>query len=191
MTQQYKQGDTVEWNSGSGTAKGEVVKQITEPQEVDGNKIQASEDSPRYLVENENTENVTGHKADALDSVAESSNNSDSNSDSLSDEQQETIEEFQSVVNMTVKELEDWLPTEESKSVGQKDDDGEAIGHKSGKKIIKLLEGDRDDYTEDDFSHMNKVISYVNRHKAQKPSGDIEDSRWRYSLMNWGHDPLK
>ena len=34
---------------------------------------------------------------------------------------------------MTVKELEDWLPTEESKSVGQKDDDGEAIGHKSGK----------------------------------------------------------
>jgi hypothetical protein len=28
---------------------------------------------------------------------------------------------------------------------------------------------------------------------AQGPDhkSDIADSRWRYSLMNWGHDPLK
>ena len=38
---------------------------------------------------------------------------------------------------------------------------------------------------------MNKVVGYINRHLAQKPKGDIEDSNWRYSLMNWGHDPLK
>ena len=38
---------------------------------------------------------------------------------------------------------------------------------------------------------MKKVVSYVHRHSAQKPSGDIEHSRWRLSLMNWGHDPLK
>jgi hypothetical protein len=24
-----------------------------------------------------------------------------------------------------------------------------------------------------------------------KPSGDVSDSPWRYSLMNWGHDPTK
>ena len=92
---------------------------------------------------------------------------------------------------MTPKELEKWLSTEESKSVGQKDDDGKAIGHKSGKKIIELLNSDRDDYTEADFSQMKKVVSYVHRHTAQKPSGDIEDTPWRYSLMNWGNDPLK
>ena len=23
------------------------------------------------------------------------------------------------------------------------------------------------------------------------PKDDVEHSRWRYSLMNWGHDPLK
>ena len=195
MTQKFKQGDAVEWNSGSGKATGKVVKRITEPTEVDGNKVEASKDNPRYLVENDNTEKVTGHKADALTSIesggSDSSNDSSSDSDSLNEEQQSTIQDFQEAVNMTPKELEDWLETEESKSVGQKDDDGEAIGHKSGKKIIELLNSDRDDYTEDDFSHMKKVVSYVHRHSAQKPSGDIEDSRWRYSLMNWGNDPLK
>jgi len=34
------------------------------------------------------------------------------------------------------------------------------------------------------------VVGYVHRHMAQRPSGDIEGSRWRKSLMNWGHDPL-
>ncbi len=26
---------------------------------------------------------------------------------------------------------------------------------------------------------------------AQRPSGDVRDSTWRHSLMNWGHDPLR
>jgi hypothetical protein len=39
---------------------------------------------------------------------------------------------------------------------------------------------------------MRKVHGYVARHLAQEPgSEDVETSRWRYSLMNWGHDPLK
>jgi DNA-binding transcriptional LysR family regulator len=36
-----------------------------------------------------------------------------------------------------------------------------------------------------------KVNSYVKRHLGQGPQSDPEDSKWRYSLMNWGHDPLK
>ena len=39
---------------------------------------------------------------------------------------------------------------------------------------------------------MAKVVAYVHRHLAQGgPKDDAEHSRWRYSLMNWGHDPLK
>ena len=38
---------------------------------------------------------------------------------------------------------------------------------------------------------MKKVNAYVARHVAQKPDGDIKESNWRYSLKNWGHDPLK
>lgn len=42
-----------------------------------------------------------------------------------------------------------------------------------------------------DCAHMKKVNGYVARHSAQRPDGDVSDTPWRYSLMNWGHDPLK
>ncbi|MFP5322678.1 MAG: DUF3140 domain-containing protein [Acidimicrobiia bacterium] len=32
---------------------------------------------------------------------------------------------------------------------------------------------------------------HVHRHLAQRPDGDVTETKWRYSLMNWGHDPLK
>lgn len=108
----------------------------------------------------------------------------------MSNDDHTVIKEFHDAVNMTPKELESWLDTEQSQSVGQKDGDDESIGHKSGKRIIELLQK-KDDYTEDDLSHMKKVVSYVHRHTAQKPASDLEHSRWRYSLKNWGHDPLK
>lgn len=101
------------------------------------------------------------------------------------------IDEFQSSVNMSAKELKSWLETEESQSVGQKEGNDESIGHKSGKRIVELLNKKTDDYSDDDISHMQKVISYIHRHLAQKPDGEIEHTRWRYSLMNWGHDPTK
>ena len=92
---------------------------------------------------------------------------------------------------MTAAELEKWLKTEESQSVGQDSGDGTSIGHKSGEHIIRILHKKKADLTPDDEAHMHKVHSYVSRHSAQKPASDIEHSRWRYSLMNWGHDPLK
>ena len=102
------------------------------------------------------------------------------------------IREFHASVNMTPKELKSWLQTEESQSVGFKEDgDDESVGHKSGKRIIELLKKDEDGYTDDDFSHMKKVVSYIHRHSGQIPDGNIEDTRWLYSLKNWGHDPLK
>ena len=56
---------------------------------------------------------------------------------------------------------------------------------------MKLLKKNKSDYTDDDVEHMQKVNSYVKRHLGQGPEYDPEDSKWRYSLMNWGHDPLK
>jgi hypothetical protein len=108
---------------------------------------------------------------------------------SKSDEQ--VVEEFEEAVNMSCKEFEEWLETEESKEVGQKDGGGESKGHESGRKIVEILGKDKSDYTDEDVDHMRRVVSYVHRHQAQQPEGDIEDSNWRYSLMNWGHDPLK
>jgi hypothetical protein len=98
---------------------------------------------------------------------------------------------FKQDVNLTITELEHWLKTEESKSVGQDSGDGESIGHQSGEHIIRILQKKKADITPDDEAHMHKVHAYVSRHSAQRPHGNIEHSRWRYSLMNWGHDPLK
>ncbi|NKY30656.1 DUF3140 domain-containing protein [Nocardia gamkensis] len=55
--------------------------------------------------------------------------------------------------------------------------------------IVDILE--KNDLTDDDYAHMRKVIGYAHRHLEQRPSGDIVDSNWRHSLMNWGHDPLE
>jgi hypothetical protein len=106
------------------------------------------------------------------------------------DEKDEIYSEFYDCVNMQPKELEEWLDTEDSKSVGDSDE-GESTGHKSGRRIIDIKRTNKDSLTDDQYEHMRKVVGYVHRHLAQKPSGDIENSDWRYSLMNWGHDPMK
>ena len=105
--------------------------------------------------------------------------------------EEQVIQEFDEVVNMTRKELEEWLQTDESKSVGQSDGGSESRGHESGRKILQILDKNKTDYSSDDIDHMRRVVSYVHRHESQKPSGDVKDSNWRYSLLNWGHDPLK
>ena len=109
----------------------------------------------------------------------------------MADDRQQIIAEFDENVNMTPKELEEWLQTEESRSVGQSDGGGESKGHESGRRIVEIRRKNKSDYTEDDIDHMRRVVGYVRRHQAQKPKGAVEDSAWRRSLMNWGHDPLK
>jgi hypothetical protein len=100
-------------------------------------------------------------------------------------------EEFGEAVTMTAAELEKWLRTDESKDSGQHDDGGESVGHASGRRIVDILRAEKADLTEDDEKHMRKVVGYVHRHSAQRPKGDVTETTWRYSLMNWGHDPLK
>ncbi|MHA6248423.1 DUF3140 domain-containing protein [Pontibacter sp. CAU 1760] len=107
-------------------------------------------------------------------------------------EREQIYQDFKEAVNMTPSELEDWLKTDESKEVGYKEDDAdESVGHESGSKIIKILHTKKANLTDSDFAHMRKVVGYVHRHVAQRPSGDVENTPWRYSLKNWGHEPMK
>ena len=98
--------------------------------------------------------------------------------------------DFAEAVNMTASELRQWLETSESGRVGWKPDGGESVGHASGRRIVTILEKRAGDLTDEDLRHMRKVVGYVRRHLAQEPANPVT-SRWRYSLMNWGHDPLK
>jgi hypothetical protein len=101
--------------------------------------------------------------------------------------------EFAQAVNMTVDELEQWLRAPESRAVGWKGPDGrrsESVGHASGRRIVEILRTPARKLTDDDYAHMRKVVGFTRRHLAQRPA-DCVTSRWRYSLMNWGHDPMK
>jgi hypothetical protein len=66
VAQEFKQGDTVEWNTPQGKTRGTVKKKLTSQTQVGRQKVNASEDDPRYLVESENSGKEAAHKPDAL-----------------------------------------------------------------------------------------------------------------------------
>ena len=103
---------------------------------------------------------------------------------------EEIWDEWKELVNMAPAELEKWLDTDESKSVGD-NDSGESTGHASGRRIVKIRRTNKDDITDSQWEHMATVVGYIKRHCSQGgPEKDVKTSAWRYSLMNWGHDPL-
>ena len=108
------------------------------------------------------------------------------------DEKRDVRTGFGDAVNMSAAQLRTWLDTDESKSVGDTGGSGtESTGHEMGRHIVELRGKNAADLDDEDYARMRKVVGYVHRHLAQRPSGDVTDTRWRYSLMNWGHDPLK
>lgn len=105
--------------------------------------------------------------------------------------------EFLRLTNLTQSELRDWLETPESRAVGTvRRGETESVGRQSARRILAIRDTAVEDLTDADYSHMRKVIGYCRRHLAQRPAayrtgGDVTDTRWRWSLMNWGHDPLR
>lgn len=101
--------------------------------------------------------------------------------------------DFTALVNMSALDLRRWLATDASKRVGWKGADGslpESRGHASGRRIVAILAKNGSGLTDADYEHMRRVVGFIYRHRAQEPANPAT-SRWRYSLMNWGHDPLK
>lgn len=107
-------------------------------------------------------------------------------------DREETWTAFEEAVNMTPAALRKHLDSEASGKVGQKTDGGESTGHAEGRRILAIKDKAKADLTDEDYAHMRKVVGYVARHTKQGgASREDPDSRWRMSLMNWGHDPLK
>lgn len=116
---------------------------------------------------------------------------SKTSNDSMTHE--EIWQAFNSVVNMSHTELKNWLGSDQSRMVGwTHDGESESVGHQSGHRIVAIKQKKKSDLTDHDYRQMRQVLGYVHRHMAQGgPAEDVEHSRWRYSLMNWGHDPMK
>jgi len=98
---------------------------------------------------------------------------------------------FAAAVNMSADEIEAWLKTPESRKVGfRRDGASESVGHALGRRIAAILRTPEPARTAEDYAHMRKVVGFVRRHRAQEPADPVT-SRWRWSLMNWGCDPVK
>lgn len=62
----FQKGDHVEWDSSGGHSVGKVVEKLTEPADIKGHKVAASEDNPEYLVKSDKSGKEAAHKPESL-----------------------------------------------------------------------------------------------------------------------------
>lgn len=66
MSEQFKVGDRVRWNSRTGSVTGEITEVHTADFEFMGRRRLCSEDEPQYKVRSDATDLHAVHRADAL-----------------------------------------------------------------------------------------------------------------------------
>lgn len=66
MASEFKKGAKVTWNTSGGETHGIVEKRLTEPMEIKGHHVAASEGNPEYLVRSDKSGELAAHKPDAL-----------------------------------------------------------------------------------------------------------------------------
>jgi hypothetical protein len=98
-------------------------------------------------------------------------------------------EDFHTVVNMTSRELEDWLRAD---AAGE---DSEALpdqsGSPRGRHVLAVLGKRKVDLNPEDVTVMRRVVDTVRRERREDLEPTSGDAHWRHRLMSLGHDPLK
>ena len=101
----------------------------------------------------------------------------------------ELWDEFHRYVNMTSRELEDWL---RETSAGE---DTESLpdeaGSPTGRHVLHILGSRREDLTEDDARVMRNVVRRIADQVDLEAEPTAGEEHWRHRLMTLGHDPLK
>jgi hypothetical protein len=88
--------------------------------------------------------------------------------------------EFRRVVNMSSRELADWLHTHSG-----------GPDTSTGEQVLYLLDKRRSDLTPDDLELMRRVVRRVHAERRGNRGSDPGRTGWRHRLMSLGHDPLK
>lgn len=101
----------------------------------------------------------------------------------------ELWEEFHTTVNMSSRELRDWLLTEASRE--EAFPEPEMRMPEPGRCVLGVLGKRRMDLTDDDLRVMADVVARARELMAQRPAGGAADQQWRHALMNLGHDPVR
>lgn len=101
----------------------------------------------------------------------------------------ELWDEFHRVVNMTSRELSEWLRVRDSGEVAEVQPD--QAGTETGQKVVHILAKRRSDLTDDDVHVMEKVVAKVHDERREDLEPTAGQANWRHRLMTIGHDPLK
>lgn len=97
--------------------------------------------------------------------------------------------EFHAVVNMTSRELHDWLMT---RSAGETTEElPDRSGTPNGRRVLEILGKRRVDLDDDDIRVMRKVVDTVTSERGADMEPTAGQPNWRHRLMTLGHDPLK
>jgi DNA-3-methyladenine glycosylase II len=69
MSENFKVGDHVSWNSEAGLVRGTIKKKITSVITFKGYKVHASKEQPQYQIKSDKTDHIAVHKGSALTKV--------------------------------------------------------------------------------------------------------------------------
>jgi hypothetical protein len=69
MSNAFKRGDHVEWNSEAGRVRGVILKKVVSTIRFTGYLHHASKDAPQYIIKSDKTDHITIHKEKALKRV--------------------------------------------------------------------------------------------------------------------------
>lgn len=98
-------------------------------------------------------------------------------------------DDFHTVVNMTSRELSDWLRT---RSAGEDAEElPDRTGTPTGQEVLAVLGKRRGDLTDTDAHVMRRVVERVREQRRDDLEPVAGQSAWRHKLMTLGHDPLK
>jgi len=96
--------------------------------------------------------------------------------------------EWNEHVNMSASELKKWSKNPCSREASV---DPQAVI----KRNLRLIERNKEDWTENDVEDAERTISFISRMKAQRPDSPREGphgcpSEWAISLLNWAFNPF-
>lgn len=101
----------------------------------------------------------------------------------------ELWEEFHRVVNMTSRELREWLAVRDAGEAAEVPPD--QAGSETGRQVLGILGKRRTDLTGQDAAVMEKVVRKVHDERREDLEPTAGQAAWRHRLMTLGHDPLK
>jgi hypothetical protein len=121
--------------------------------------------------------------------------------DTSEEEKSALYKEWQKLVNMSGKEIQSFLDSEEGKEAGlsrkeagKAGADGGKItsGRDSARAIIRMLDTPKEDWTANDWKWASKQVSFISRMQGVK--GGMRDekghpTRKLLALKVWGHNP--